>query len=158
MVRRAFVLSLFALPACATRNVVWRRRSDTGVPRDAPLFLWPVQSEEVSYRDESIASLEGHLVAMATRAGMEVRTDIAPPLDAWSIAVRVSGLPIPPAEPTLIADHTVEATAVVAIRQGSTVKDVVEVNEEIRTYYSEYLPWRLARRITDVIELRRKAW
>jgi len=153
-----FLTSLLALPACATRNVVFRKKADTGVPRDAELYLWPVQSADVGYKDESIASVENHLVAMATRQGIPIRTDSAPPLDAWSVVIRVSGLPIPPREPTLIEDDTVDASAIVVIREGSTVRDVVEINEEIRTYYSDYLPWRLARRITDVIALRRSAW
>jgi hypothetical protein len=155
MVRRGFLLTLLALPACASRNVVWRRRSDGGVPHDAELWLWPVQSAEVSYRDDSIASLEKHLITMATREGVTLHTQGAPPLDAWSVSIRVRGLPIPPSD---FDEDTVDASALVVIRQGATVTDVIEVNEEIRTYYSDYLPWRVARRITDVIALRRNGW
>jgi len=138
--------------------VVWRRRSATGLPRDATLWLWPVESEEIAHRDESIDSLESHLVAMATRDGVPLRTDGAPPLDAWSVLIRVSGLPIPPSEPSLIAEHSIDATAIVVIREGNTVTDVVEVTEEVRTYYASYLPWRLARKIADVIGQRRQGW
>lgn len=159
MVRRTFLLALLALPtSCAARSVVWRRRSEISVPEDAALWLWPVESEEVAHRDPSIVALETHLLAMVAREGEPLRTETSPPLDGWNIAIRVSGLPIPPSDPGLLPEHSVEATAVVVIRRGKKVMDIVEVTEEIRTYYSNYLPWRLARRIADVIATRRQGW
>ena len=158
MLRRTFLLALLALPGCAANSVVWRRRSEDGLPHDAPLFLWPVQSAETAHRDPSIDALEKHLIAMAERDGVVLRTDSAPPSDAWSILIRVSGLPIRPSEPFLIPSNSVDATAVVVIRRGESVTDVIEVTEEIRRYYVDYLPWRLARKIADLIAQRRNGW
>jgi hypothetical protein len=134
--------------------VVFRRRSDAGLPHDAPLWLWPVRREETPHRDESIASLERYLVSMVAREGEPLRRDSTPPSDAWSLQILVRGLPIREAGDS----DSVDATAMVFIRNGTKVTDMLEVTEEIRTYYADYLPWRLARKIADVIGQRRNGW
>lgn len=156
MLRRTFLLALVALPACATRNVVFRQRSPFGLPRDAPLWVYPIESRETAYRDESLDSLESYLVGMLARDGAPVQAG-APPPDGWSIAIRVSGLPIRRHEDEILpSEHVLDATALVVVRRGEVVFDVVSVTEEVRTYYADRLPWRLARRIADVISMRRR--
>lgn len=157
VVRRAFLLGLVALPvSCATRNVVYRRRSSLGVPRDAPLWLWSVESVETSYDDESLAALESHLLRMLARDGATVEPGL-PPSDGWSIAIHVAGLPVHPSDVTLPTEHSLRASAVVVLRCGTMVTDVIEIHEEVRTYLADRMPWRLARRIADVIAARRRA-
>jgi hypothetical protein len=155
VLRRTFLLGLVALPACATRNVVFRRRSPFGLPRDAPLWVWPVESRETAYRDESLDALESYLVGMLARDGARVQSG-GPPPEGWSLAIRVAGLPIRRSEEVLPSEAVLDATALVVVRRGDVVFDVVSVTEEVRTYYADRLPWRLARRIADVIAMRRR--